>query len=107
MRPRKLYPSVAAAHAEALFASRLQPSDAADPCRVQRVVAEAVRRLGRTGCAERVAQEFGDHPETAVARMRWARSLVAEAFGPSGPARASGSAGSAVRPVPAHAGRAA
>jgi hypothetical protein len=28
-----------------------------------------------------VAQEFGDHPELAVARMRWAREMVDETFG--------------------------
>jgi len=28
-----------------------------------------------------VAQEFGDHPETAVTRMRWARDLAAAAIG--------------------------
>jgi hypothetical protein len=27
-----------------------------------------------------MAQEFGDHPETSVARMRWAREIVAETF---------------------------
>jgi hypothetical protein len=32
-----------------------------------------------------VAQEFGDHPDTAVARMRWARMAEAEAFGGSRP----------------------
>jgi hypothetical protein len=45
----------------------------------------AVRKLGGRGCAELVAQEFGDHPDTAVARMRWARTVVAQAFGGSGP----------------------
>jgi hypothetical protein len=27
-----------------------------------------------------VAQEFGDHPETAILRMRWAREAVEQAF---------------------------
>jgi hypothetical protein len=27
-----------------------------------------------------VAQEFGDHPDTAVTRMRWARELAAAAI---------------------------
>jgi hypothetical protein len=30
-----------------------------------------------------VAQEFGDHPETAVIRMRWARMAVREGFADS------------------------
>jgi hypothetical protein len=36
--------------------------------------------FGPLGCAERVAQEFGDHPEAAVTRMRWARTLTAKAL---------------------------
>jgi hypothetical protein len=28
-----------------------------------------------------VAQEFGDHPETAAARMRWARTVADEVIG--------------------------
>jgi hypothetical protein len=28
-----------------------------------------------------VAQEFGDHPETAVTRMCWARAVAREVFG--------------------------
>ena len=39
------------------------------------------RAFGSRGCAERVAQEFGDHPETAAARMRWASAVTDEAFG--------------------------
>jgi hypothetical protein len=27
-----------------------------------------------------VAQEFGDHPDTAVIRMRWARDVARKAF---------------------------
>jgi hypothetical protein len=30
-----------------------------------------------------VAQEFGDHPETAVIRMRWARAVAGAAFAKS------------------------
>jgi hypothetical protein len=33
----------------------------------------------------RVAQAYGEHPETAVTRMRWARTAVAGAFGGSQP----------------------
>ena len=32
---------------------------------------------GIRGCAARMAQEFGDHPEAACDRMRWARQVVA------------------------------
>jgi hypothetical protein len=62
---------------EALFVSALQRSDSPTPADVQQAVRRAVRDLGSRGCAARVAQEFGDHPETAVERMRWARQVIA------------------------------
>jgi hypothetical protein len=98
MRPRAHHLSMDAARAEALFASPLQPSDAPDAGRIRRAVAETMCRFGRTGCAERMAQEFGDHPETAVSRMRWAHSLFNQAFGHTR---------RFVTPVAAHAGQAA
>jgi hypothetical protein len=39
-------------------------------------IRSAVQRFGARGCAERMAQEFGDHPEAAPQRMRWARQLA-------------------------------
>jgi hypothetical protein len=39
-----------------------------------------VDRLGEDGCAELVAQEFGEHPDCALGRMRWARNAVRDAF---------------------------
>jgi hypothetical protein len=36
--------------------------------------------------AARVAQAYGEHPEIAVLRMRWARAAVAAAFGGAHPA---------------------
>jgi len=73
-------PSTSAVWADALFASMLQSSDGPSAGQVRQAVAAAVRAYGGRGCAERVAQEFGDHPETAVARMRWAREVVGEVF---------------------------
>jgi hypothetical protein len=35
-----------------------------------------VRQFGTGGCASRMAQEFGDHPDAAASRMRWVRQLV-------------------------------
>src|SRR5215469_18293749 len=81
-------PGTSAVWADALFASMLQRSDAPSAGQVRQAVAAAMRAYGGRGCAERVAQEFGDHPETAVARMRWARALACEVFGAA--------------PVPAH-----
>jgi hypothetical protein len=73
-------PSTSTVWADALFASMLQRSDGPTAGQVRKAVAAAVRAYGSRGCAERVAQEFGDHPETAVARMRWARGVVGEVF---------------------------
>ena len=67
--------------ADALFVSVVQRSDEPSGDQVRKAIAAAVRAYGDRGCAERVAQEFGDHPETAVSRMRWARAAADEAFG--------------------------
>jgi len=73
---------------EALFASGLQPSDDPSPDVVTEAIRRSVRQFGVRGCAGRMAQEFGDHPEAAVARMRWVRDLVGEAgTPPTQPAR--------------------
>ena len=81
--------SISAVRAEALFASALQRSDEPSAWQVEQAVAAAIGTFGELGCAARVAQAYGEHPETAVTRMRWARAAVACAFGapPSGPAR--------------------
>jgi len=78
--------SIDTARADALFASVLQISDAPSAVQVIQAIDAATSALGDLGCAARVAQEFGEHPETAVTRMRWAREEVAFAFGgsPSG-----------------------
>ena len=62
--------------AEALFVSQLQASDLIDPKEVDAVVAQVLRRDGPGECAARMAYEFGEHPDTAVRRMRWARRIV-------------------------------
>jgi hypothetical protein len=76
--------STSAVWADALFASTLQRSDGPSAGQVRKAVAAALRAYGGRGCAERVAQEYGDHPETAVARMRWARGVVGEVFAAPG-----------------------
>ncbi len=77
--------SINAVRSEALFVSALQRSDDPGAEQVRQAIAGAVRELGSQGCAARVAQEFGDHPELAVARMRWARRMVDEMFGVTRP----------------------
>jgi hypothetical protein len=66
------------AHCEALFASPLQPSDAVTAEAVAEVIDQTVRQLGPVGCASRMAQEYGDHPDAALSRMRWVRWLLGE-----------------------------
>jgi len=71
------------ARAEALFVSDLSiqchPSEAA--------VAAAIRHAvgahgGVRGCAAEVGAAYGDYPETAAARMRWARQVIEEIYPP-------------------------
>jgi hypothetical protein len=66
--------------ADALFASAVQRCDEPDSGQVRQAMAATIRAFGSLGCAERVAQEFGDHPENAIVRMRWARVVAREAF---------------------------
>jgi hypothetical protein len=68
--------TVEAARAQALFVSALQSSDSPAPDQVRSAVATTVRRLGSRACAAQVAGEFGDHPDTAVARMAWALATI-------------------------------
>jgi hypothetical protein len=69
--------STSAARADALFASALQRSGEPGAAQIHQAIAVAVRAFGTQGCAARVAQAYGEHPETAVPRMRWARTAVA------------------------------
>jgi hypothetical protein len=62
---------------DALFASELQPSDAPTSAMIARAITSAIQRFGSHGCTERMAQEFGDHPDVAAERMRWARGIAA------------------------------
>jgi hypothetical protein len=66
------------ARCEALFASPLQRSEAPSAGLIAQEVSRMIRELGAEGCACRVAQEFGDHPDAARDRMLWARQLIAE-----------------------------
>jgi hypothetical protein len=68
--------SVNDARCEALFASALQESDPVTAEDVADAIRQTVQKLGVRGCAGRMAEEFGDHPDTACARMQWARQLV-------------------------------
>jgi hypothetical protein len=66
------------ARIEALFASDLSMSATTNPEIVRDAIRSAVRRHGGArGCAGIVAEQFGDHPDTAVPRMRWAYATIA------------------------------
>jgi hypothetical protein len=88
MRPAVHHLSISAIRADALFVSALQRGDHPSAGEVRQAVAAAVQAFGPRGCAGRVAQEFGDHPETALTRMRWARQVAGRAFGEPGPTSA-------------------
>ena len=67
------------AWAYALFASDLSSQRHYD----ESAVAEAIMRAhavngGFRGCAAVTASTYGEHPETAASRMRWARHLVTQ-----------------------------
>ena len=63
---------------QALFSSRLQPSDVPTADMVATAISRAVQQFGTGGCAGQMAQEFGGHPDTAARRMRWVRQLIAQ-----------------------------
>jgi hypothetical protein len=67
--------------AEALFASPLQAADVEDTEIVDRAVTDQLRRDGPRGCSARMAYEFGEHPDLAARRMRWARRVVGQSVG--------------------------
>jgi hypothetical protein len=64
--------------AEALFVSPLQPSEHPSPAQVRAAIdASLLSYGGPVGCASWLAAEYGDHPEVAADRMRWALQLTA------------------------------
>jgi hypothetical protein len=69
-----------ATRCEALFVSDLQSSEQPDSRQVRSAIVSTIQTFGRQYCVTRVAQEFGDHPDIAVARMRWAREAVRRAY---------------------------
>jgi uncharacterized protein YfaQ (DUF2300 family) len=66
--------------AEALFASYLQASETPVLETVRTAATDTILRLGSEGVVAAVAQEYGDHPEVASARMRWVRELLDVAY---------------------------
>ena len=66
-----------AARAQALFTSDLSAQCEYAQAEVAAAIRHAFRaRGGLGGCAAEVATAYGEHPETAARRMRWARAVV-------------------------------
>ena len=66
-----------AARAAALFLSDLSATGHATDAEVEAAIQRAMlRHGGPDGCAADVAAAYGDYPELAVPRMRWARCVV-------------------------------
>jgi hypothetical protein len=70
-----------AARSEAVFVSTLSAHAEVDADQVAAAIRCAIRMHGGShGCAAEVAREYGDYPETAPARMRWALAVVAAVY---------------------------
>jgi hypothetical protein len=72
--------NVETVRAEALFASTLQSSAQPAAQEIRGAVAATLRHLGIAGCVGEVAGEFGEHPDCAVTRMRWAIAMVRSVY---------------------------
>jgi hypothetical protein len=84
-----------AARAEALFASDLPAQCRPDQAAAAAAIRRAVRAYGVRGCAGAVGAAYGDYPETAAVRMRWARQVIETLFPPPAAASATGRGGPA------------
>lgn len=74
---------LATARADALFTSDLSVDDEPTSAQVTAAIRRAVRGHGGTrGCAGEVAAAYGDRPETAAPRMRWALDVVRAFYPP-------------------------
>ena len=72
------------ARAEALFASTLRTGSSPGLPEAKNMIGATVRRCrGVRGCAAEMAGAFGDCPEAAVRRMRWACDVALTLFGPA------------------------
>ncbi len=75
---------VTASRAEALFTSSLPTHSCPSTAEVEESVQRALDRYGNTtACAAEVAAAYGDYPDVAVRRMRWALRVIAATYPPS------------------------
>jgi hypothetical protein len=71
-----------AARAAALFVSNVPAGSRPSGATVDAAIAGAIRTCGGTrGCVAEMAAAYGDCPETAAPRMRWARGVVQTVYG--------------------------
>jgi hypothetical protein len=69
--------SALSARADALFASGLSAQRDYTTIEVTAAIRHAIgAHHGIRGCAGEVAAAYGEHPETAASRMRWARAVI-------------------------------
>jgi hypothetical protein len=72
------------ARAEALFVSDVSAWSRPTKAAVTAAISGAIRsHAGVRGCAGEVGAAYGEHPEIAAARMRWARRLVEAIYLPA------------------------
>ena len=109
--PMPIQPTTSDTRCATLFASSLQPSHTPTASMIATAIRSALQRFGPQGCTERMAQEFGDHPEAAspkarpddlCAVARAGSAIVGRAESVSRSYRCSGST-SVICPVPAQA----
>jgi hypothetical protein len=92
-----------AARATALFVSDLSATEQPTGVLVEAAIKHALQTHGGVrGCAADVAAAYGDYPELAARRMRWARSLVEDLYArrtPHRPRRTTGLTGAGRPPA--------
>jgi hypothetical protein len=72
---------ITAARAAALFVSTVSTSDHPTADEIEGAIRRSLRTHGGArGCAADVAASYGDYPETAARRMRWARDVVSTRY---------------------------
>lgn len=73
------------ARAGALFLAPVCCGDPLDRATATALIAVQIRaHHGSRGCACDVAQHYGDHPDLAAARMRWALAVVNDLYRSNG-----------------------
>jgi hypothetical protein len=75
-----------AARAEAISTSHLPIGSQPTGPETTAIISAAVPAHGSTrGCAAQVAAAYGERPETAAPRMRWARTVIEHIYHPRPP----------------------